>query len=92
MTRFEQIKQMDIEELSDWISKNFEYENEGYNRWFDKKYCQNCEPVVGRYEDSNRDMEFGYCEFYGNCRYFQDRDDVPSQEEIIRMWLEEGES
>lgn len=82
MTIFENIKLKNIDELAQWIS---EYAVTGgcpWDNWFDKNYCNKCETVI---VDGS---EYAWCELNCKCRYFQDMDDVPNYERIIKMWLE----
>lgn len=93
MTLFEKIKSMDIDELVEWFAQfDYRHGNAIWLNWFDENYCQKCEPIMGKYTDSDKEMEFGWCELNHKCKYFQDLDSIPSDEQMVRMWLEsEGE-
>ena len=81
MTVFEKIKSMDINEFARWFEENCIHDNDPCIRWFDKTFCENCEPIM---KDG---MEWGYCELNDNCKFFKDVDYIPSQRETIGIWL-----
>lgn len=82
MTVFEKIKSMDIDEFAKWFEENCSHDTDPCIKWWDKKYCQNCEAVI------KDDMKYGYCELYGKCKYFKDIDNVLDWKETIKLWLE----
>ena len=99
MTKFESIKSKSIDEIAEWIDKYVMYDDSPWSKWWNENYCQKCEAVTMPAEEYSRivgwghsyycgDIECGYCEVNGKCRYFQDMDDIPDNEEIIKMWLE----
>lgn len=88
MTIYEKIKTKNIDELATWLDKYGMFDNSPWINWWNETYCEKCEPEIGRYENSNIDIEFSYCELYHKCRYFPDMDETPSFEQIIKMWLE----
>lgn len=99
MTKFESIKSKSIDELVEWTHTYRQHDDSVWNKWFDENYCQKCETVTIPKEEYARiigwghsdyrgDIECGYCEANGKCRYFQDMDGIPDNKEIIKMWLE----
>lgn len=94
ITRFEKIKSMDIEELSEWLDQYGQFEGSPWGTWWDKTYCDDCPSEIDYICDSEGESEwltpceFGWCELHGKCRYFEDLDDVPDNKKIIKMWLE----
>lgn len=88
MTVFENLKSMNIDKLSEWIDKHGEFDNSPWIIQFDKNYCSKCESVKGRYEDSERELDFCWCEIYNKCKFFQDIDSVPDTKQMIKLWLE----
>lgn len=56
-----------------------------WSLWFDKKYCQRCEVEKAAYVDSNRELEFAYCELHDNCRFF---DCKMNNRKTIKMWFD----
>ena len=88
MTNYENIPYNDKDKFAEWLSKlGYSYfEDLPWTKWVDKTYCQKCEPIMGRYPDSMREMEFSPCEL-GECPYgvsAKDIDDVG----LIKLWLE----
>ena len=87
MTNFKKLQSMSIHELAEWLDENGMYDNSPWVLWWDKTYCQQCEPIVGWVSDFNRECKCAYCEAYANCRFFTNMDKVPNNKEIIEMWL-----
>lgn len=86
MTNYENIPYNDKDKFAEWLSKLGCIEDLPWMKWVDKTYCQKCEPIMGRYPDSMREMEFSPCEL-GECPYGVDIakiDDVG----LIKLWLE----
>ena len=88
MTVFEKIKSMDIDEFAEWFDNHCSHDDDPAITWWNDTYCKNCEHVNGRYEDSDRDIEFSWCEIYGKCRFFQEMDLAPNTLEMTKLWLE----
>lgn len=87
MTNFEKLKSMNEEEISEFLD-NIGIDDNPWIAWFNKRYCENCETIrrYARYPDIYYDLT--YCEVNGNCKYFQDKDDIPNNKEMIELWLE----
>lgn len=88
MRVIDKIKSMNIDELAEWLDVYGQFENSPWIYQFDKIYCSKCEPVKGRYEDSDRELDFSWCELYDKCKFFLNMDSVPDTKQIIKMWLE----
>ena len=99
MTIFESITSKNIDELAKWIDKYVAFDDSPWMKWWDENYCQKCEKVAMPREEYARIVGWdcsdfrggivcGYCEVNGKCRYFQNMDDIPDNEDVIKMWLE----
>lgn len=84
MNNFDIFKMKNLDELADWLDKHGAYDNSIWGDWFDKNYCSKCEPVVTD-EFTN---EYAWCELNGKCKYFQELDMIPSNKQVVKMWLE----
>lgn len=99
MTIFESIKSKNIDEFAEWLDKYGIYDDSPWNKWWDKNYCQKCEAVTIERKEYARitgwrnwynycgDIECAWCEINKKCKYFQDLDYIPDNEEIIKIWL-----
>ena len=87
MNNFDKLKLLDIDQLAEWLDANGMWDNSLWSKWFDLKYCENCEDIMCKSADDSRQFPCAYCEIHDNCRYFPGREDVPSCKEIIKMWL-----
>lgn len=87
MTIYENFKNKDIDELTDWIAENCNFDTAPYWRWWDKNYCNKCKTEISADDEGNK-KEYAYCELFNNCRYFKEMDNVPDNKETIKMWLE----
>ena len=88
MTNFKYLQSMSVDQLAEWLDKHMQYDSSPWCEWWDKQCCNQCEPVVGYVPDFDRECKFAWCELYGKCRFYQDRDDIPNNKDIIKMWLE----
>lgn len=88
MTRFEYFKNMGIDTFSEWLDEHGQFDDSPWMMDFDRKYCQNCEPIMCHYEDSEREFPCSYCEVHEKCKFFPDMIEAPGNKEIIKMWLE----
>ena len=88
MKQFEKFKNMDINQLSEWIDEYGQFDSSPWMSWFDQKYCKNCEDIMCKYEDGESEFPCSYCEVYDICKFFPDLDEVPDNKMIIKMWLE----
>jgi hypothetical protein len=46
MTNFDKLKSLDIDMFAKWLERNGRWDDSPWDRWFNQKYCQQCEPVV----------------------------------------------
>lgn len=91
MTNFEKLKSMNEKEISEFLDSIIGTDEDPWIVWFNKRYCENCETIRGYSLIPNIYDDFTYCEVNGNCRYFQDKDDIPDNKEMIELWLESEE-
>lgn len=87
-TVFDRFKSMSIGEFSDWVDKYGAFDNSPWMKWWNYIYCNNCPDIMCKYEDGHREFACSYCEIHGKCIFFEEQDEVPSNKEIIKMWLE----
>ena len=90
MTNFEKLKSMNEEEMSEFLDNITSIDDSPWIVWFNKRYCENCETIRRNTLDPDIYYDSTYCEVCGNCRYFQDKDDIPDNKEMIELWLKEG--
>jgi len=88
VTVFEKIKSMNIDEFAEWFDEHCSHDTDPCITWWNNNYCKKCDGVIGHYEDSDRKIEFSYCELYDKCRFFQDLDEVPDTKQMTKLWLE----
>ena len=88
MTQFEKFKSMSLSEIVDWLDENGQFDDSPWMTWWDQHYCNNCPAETVYVPDYGREMQFAWCELYDVCKFFRDLDHIPSNEDIIRMWLE----
>lgn len=90
MNNFEKLQSLDIEQFAEWLDQNGMWDNSPWSKWFDLKYCQQCESVKATVKDyfGIRECDFAWCELEHKCRYFADYEEVPDCKEVIKMWLE----
>lgn len=91
MTNFEKLKSMNEEEISEFLD-SISIDDNPWIVWFNKRYCENCEAIRSYGRNPNIYYDSTYCEVNGNCRYFQDKDDIPDNKEMIELWLKEREA
>ena len=83
MRRVDKIKSLPIDKFAKYLATEWSHDNDPVIRWFDDKYCNDCESVM------TEDGEYAWCEVYKKCKYFPDLDKVPSYEDTFRFWWEE---
>lgn len=88
MMWFKKFKSMDIEELSSWLDEHGRFDGSPWMMWFDKLYCDNCESIMCRYEDSSREFPCAWCELEHKCKFFPEMDHTPDNRGVIKMWLQ----
>ena len=87
MRVFDYLESKNIDELVDWIDKNFIAFSTPWWKWWHTTYCNECEAEIVL-NDNGFKIEYGYCELNNNCKYFQDMECVPDNKQVIKMWLE----
>lgn len=88
MNNWTKLKNMSTEDLAEWLDQYGQFDNSPWMSWFDQKYCKNCEDIMCKYEDGEREFPCSYCELNGNCKFVPDLDEEPDNKRIIKMWLE----
>ena len=91
MKNVDKIKSKSIDEFAKWLDKYCSFEDSPWVSWWNDKYCNNCPSEIGKFEDSDREVEFAWCELHDKCRFFQDMDCVPNSVQMVKMWLESEE-
>ena len=86
MTNFEKLKSMNEEEISEFLD-SISIDDDPWTVWFNKRYCENCETIRSYARIPDIYYDSTYCEVNGKCRYFQDKDDIPDNKEMIELWL-----
>ena len=89
-TVFDKFKSMNIDEFAEWLDEYGMFDNSPWMRWFDQKYCKNCEDIMCKYEDGTKEFTCSWCEVNGKCKFFLDLDKSPENKEIIKMWLSDA--
>lgn len=76
----------DKQYLIDFFDEYCCIDNCPWINWFDKNYCQKCQPILEK-------NKFGICHKYsyceknqGKCKYFDDKQLTPK--DIIGLWLD----
>ena len=88
MKVIDEFKSKTIDEFITWLDEYCSFDNAPWIKWWDENYCSKCPAEVGKYEDSDREMKFSWCELHDKCRFFTELDATPSSKDIIKMWLE----
>ena len=98
MTRFEKFQKMSLTEFAQELNSFTELDCAPWEVEFDKKYCKNCEFVECEYECApewekaffgKQPILLSYCELHDKCRFFLDKNSIPTDAEVIEMWLKE---
>lgn len=98
MKRIDYIKSRSLDDIADMIDKYGSFDGSPWMEWFDRNYCQKCEPVeVKLNEEAQREFDYitgdtvecSYCELEHKCKFFPDMKKEPSNRDIIKIWLEE---
>ena len=88
MKVIDKLKLQSLDEFAEWLDKYCAFDGSPWLQWWDEMYCNKCPAEIGKYEDSNIEMKFSWCELHDKCRFFLSMNDVPSSKQIIKMWLE----
>lgn len=88
MTNYEKFQSMDFEEMARWFEEgNFDCDDTPWIIYFNDKYCKKCDVVKTKDKRFGEEIIYTYCELYDKCRYFKDEDGCPSDNLMIRLWL-----
>lgn len=89
MNNYDNIMSKNIDELVDWLDEFMSVDNAPWYLWWDKNYCNKCEPEIVYYEsDKGRiPIECSWCELEKKCKFFPELDEIPDNKQIIKMWL-----
>lgn len=88
MTQFENLKNMNIDEFTEWLNEYGAFDDSPWMKWFDQKYCKNCPDVMCHYVNSTHEFPCGWCELEHKCKFFTDLNSIPDSKMIIKLWLE----
>ena len=98
MTVYDKFTTSTKESLAKWIADFGNHDDSPWMNWFDRAYCQKCEPEIvtrgeseaklGFYLSYTDKIECSYCEVHKECRFLPNKP-TPDIEEIIRMWLDQ---
>ena len=96
MTNYRNLKNMNIDELANWLDENGQFDGSPWSEWFDTNYCKKCTPIKCRIESTNigftplypnKEIDCSYCEINNKCKYIKKLDNIPTNKDIIKMWL-----
>lgn len=98
MNNFEKIKQLTFDEFATLL---FEccVRPSLWETWFSEQYCDKCEPcIINAYEakdklgitilNTDATVKCAFCELAYKCKFFPEKNGVPTDKEVISMWLE----
>lgn len=98
MTNFEKFKNMNIDGLVEWLDRYDMFEDSPWMKWFDENYCEKCEPITCNYDLAVDKLgiesifcgkcDCAYCELENHCKFFPDMGRIPTNADIIKIWLE----
>ena len=88
MRVIDEFKSKTIDEFIDWLDEYCVFENAPWVQWWNNNYCNKCPAEIGKYEDSDREIEFAWCELHDKCKFFPNMNNTPDTKQMIRMWLE----
>ena len=83
---------MTIEEFSEWFDEYCAHDSDPCINWWNENYCSKCEPEIGHYEDSDREIKFAWCELHDKCRFFSNLTEIPNTVQMTKLWLESEEN
>lgn len=91
MTVYDKIKENinDIDIVIEMIDKYGTFDNSPWIKWYDENYCSKCiAEMVTVLAFNNQEVQCSWCELYNKCKFFQDKNKIPDNKEMIKMWLE----
>ena len=89
MNNFDMLKNMDIDEFVDWLSRYGNYEYNPWDEWFDITYCNNVKcPIEKAYSEYfEKEKSYSWCELNNKCKFFPELEGLPGYKEVLKMWL-----
>ena len=87
---------MNIDELAKWLDEYGQFDGSPWSEWFDANYCKKCKPIKCTIKETSigistifpgREIDCSYCELEKKCKFFKQLDDIPTNKDIIKMWL-----
>ena len=99
MTNFKYLQSRTLEDFAVWLNNYGQFDGAPWTQWFNDTFCEKCEAIELKYEDSKQKLgitpfydetlECGYCECNDHCRFFPNIKGIPSNKDVIEMWLKE---
>lgn len=90
MNNYEHIKSFSMSELAEWLDEFYSYEDFPWVKWFDENYCNKCDPIECKVENTNRKIEVAWCEINEGCKFIKYLAGFPSNKDIITLWLKDN--
>lgn len=98
MTNFEKLCSMSEDDLATWLDTYGVYDTSPWTLWFDTNYCKKCEPVKISYIEAKERLgidlfsyeatvKCAHCELESCCKFFPNIAGIPSNLDIIKLWL-----
>ena len=98
MNNFDKLKNMDIESFAKWLDEHGQFDGSPWMDFFNENYCKKCESIKVKSGISEKKLglsplkyggtvECAWCELHGKCKHFKKLKEVPSNIDIIKMWL-----
>ena len=96
MNNLDYIQSMSFVDIAKWLDENGQFDSAPWAEWFDVNYCKKCKPITCKIEASTigieplypkQEVDCAYCELHKNCKFFKHLDRIPTNEDIIKMWL-----
>lgn len=89
MKMFDNLKSKSIEELTEWLDQYGTFDDSPWLTWWSEMYCENCESIMCRYEETGQEFPCAWCELHDDkCKFFPNLNGLPDNKQIIKMWLE----
>lgn len=100
MTRYDKFISASLDALAEWINEHGQFDDSPWMNWFDNTYCKKCESIILTHKEdfdklglekwySSQTVECAYCGVYHKCKYFPQYNDVISNCDIIKLWLQQ---
>ena len=88
MRMVDKIKSKSIDEFAEWLDEHGAFDGSPWINWWQENYCNKCEPEIVKTLIFEKESKCCWCELHDKCKFFQDMNDVPTNKDIIKMWLE----